>query len=65
MLHLYMCTKKKAIPFSLALRLRRICSTNKSYYGRTAELTSYLLKRGYNPPIQRATDIPRNLALQT
>ena len=39
---------KKAIPFSLALRLRRTCSTDKMFNARTAQLTTYLLKRGYN-----------------
>ena len=39
---------KKAIPFSLALRLRRICSTDATFHTRTAQLTTYLLKRGYN-----------------
>ena len=61
---------KKAIPFSLALRLRRICSTDETFNTRAAQLTTYLLKRGYNrnlvtKQIQRATDIPRRLALQT
>ena len=60
---------KKAIPFSLALRLRRICSTDHAFNTRTAELTSYLLKRGYNRnflsrQIKRAANIPRNVALQ-
>ena len=61
---------KKAIPFSLALRLRRICSTHEAFQTRTSELISYLLKRGYNlkflkEQIQRAADIPRHIALQT
>ena len=61
---------KKAIPFSLALRLRRICSTDETFNTRAAQLTTYLLKRGYNrnlvtKQIQRVTDIPRRLALQT
>ena len=61
---------KKAIPFSLALRLRRICSTYETFKTRAAELTTYLLKRGYNrnfltKQIQRAADIPRRLTLQT
>ena len=38
---------KKAIPFSLALRLRRICSTDETFnLRRAAQLTTYLLKRG-------------------
>ena len=36
---------KKAIPFSLALRLRRICSTDETFNLRAAQLTTYLLKR--------------------
>ena len=53
---------KKAIPFSLALRLRRICSTGATF-NRAAQLTTYLLKRGYNrnfvtKQIRRAFDRP-------
>ena len=60
---------KKAIPFSLALRLRRICSTDETFKIRTTELTTYLLKRGYKrdfvtKQIQRAADIPRIHTLQ-
>ena len=62
-------THKKAIPFSLALRLRRICSTDETFKIRTTELTTYLLKRGYKrnfvtKQIQRAADIPRTHTLQ-
>ena len=61
---------KNAIPFSLALRLRRICSTDETFNIRTAQLTTYLLKRGYKrnfvtKQIQRAANIPHRLALQT
>ena len=62
---------KKAIPFSLALRLRRICSSDETFINtRTARLATYLLKRGYKrnfvtKQIQRAADIPRSVALQT
>ena len=61
---------KKAIPFSLALRLRRICSTDETFNLRPAQLTTYLLKRGYKrnfvtKQIQRAANIPRTIALQT
>ena len=38
---------KKAIPFSLALRLRRICSTDETFKIRTTELTTYPLKGCY------------------
>ena len=61
---------KKAIPFSLALRLRRICSTDETFNLRAAQLTTYLLKRGYKrnfvtKQIQRAANIPRTITLQT
>ena len=39
---------KRAIPFSLALRLRRICSSDDTVTLRTNELKTYLNKRGYN-----------------
>ena len=56
-------------PFSLALLLRRICSTEETFTTRTTELTPYLLKRGYKrdfvtKQIQRAADIPRIHTLQ-
>ena len=38
---------KKAIPFSLALRLRRICSTDATFNTRAAQLTTYVLKHTY------------------
>ena len=37
---------KTAIPFSLALRLRRICSPDETFKRRTDELKSFLDKRG-------------------
>ena len=60
---------QKAIPFSLALRLRRICSTDETFKIRTTELTTYLLKRGYkrdfvSKQIQRAANIPHIHTLQ-
>ena len=39
---------KRAIPFSLAFRLCRICSSNETFTLRTNELKSYLNERGYN-----------------
>ena len=39
---------KKAIPFSLALRLHRICSTDAKFKHRINELKTYLLARDYN-----------------
>ena len=59
----------KAFPFSLALRLRRICSADETFDLRAAQLTTYVLKRGYKrnfvtKQIQPA-NIPRRIALQT
>jgi len=55
---------KRSIPYSLALRLRRICSNHDSYIMRTTELMDYLVRRGYDKTflktqIQRASDVPR------
>ena len=46
---------KRAIPFSLALRLRRICSTSETFTLRTNELIDYFLQR----EIQRVNSITR------
>ena len=59
---------KRAIPFSLALRLSRICSNPDNYKLRTNELIDYLANRGYDKTflktqIQRASDIIRTDAL--
>ena len=59
---------KRAIPFSLALTLRRICSTDETFTFRANELMTYLHKRGYNryfrrQEITRAKNITRNEAL--
>ena len=56
---------KRAIPFSLALRLRRICSNPDNYKLRTNELIDCLANRGYDKTflktqIQRASDILRS-----
>ena len=61
---------KKAIPFSLALRLRRICSTDAKFALRLNELRTYLLARGYcntflDSQFKRATNISRTEALRT
>ena len=55
---------KCTIPFSLPLRLRRICSNPDNYKLRTNELIDYLANRGYGKTflktqIQRASDILR------
>ena len=60
---------KRAIPFSLALRLRRICSTNETFTLRTNERIDYPYKRGYNRyflqrEIQRVNNITRTEALK-
>ena len=59
---------KEAIPFSQALRMRRICSSNDDFQKRCAELKSHLLRRGYEPSfvqeqIERASLIRREDAL--
>ena len=61
---------KKAIPFSLALRIRRICSTDTNFTLRLNELRTYLLARGYgntflDSQFKRATNISRTEALHT
>ena len=61
--------QKKAIPYSLALRLRRICSKDDFFKHRSAELLSYLTKRGYKDrfvkeQILKAKQIPRSETLQ-
>ena len=38
---------KKSLPFSLALRLRRICSSNNTFQQRLEELKQLLLRRGF------------------
>ena len=60
---------KRSIPYSLALRLRRICSTETSFDNRATELKNYLTKRRYKDnfvkeQIRRAKRISRNEALQ-
>ena len=61
---------KKAILFSLALRLRRICSTDAKFKHCINELKTYLFARGYNnnfleKQFLRAANISRTNALQT
>lgn len=58
---------RKSIPYSLALCLLWICSTETSFDLRWKELLSYLTKRGYKEMIvkdqvRRAKQIPRNKA---
>ena len=60
---------KTSITYSLALRLRRICSNDHSFNKRKDELTNYLTNRGYKrkfitTKINKASIIPRHTALQ-
>ena len=55
--------------YSLALRLRRICSTEERFEARVVELGQKLLDRQYNKAIidagiQRAREVPRSEALK-
>ena len=57
-----------SIPFSLGLRIVRICSSTKNRDTRINELKNVLLKRGYpeklvDRGIQKAKNIPRKIAL--
>ena len=59
----------KNIPYSLALRIRRICSTNALCEIRFKELKEMLLSRQYRPKsidsaIEKVKLIPRSQALQ-
>ena len=59
---------KKSIPYSLAFRLVRICSTKHALDRRLNELKEHLLSRGFPLPIvdsaiKRALQSPRNRAL--
>ncbi|XP_068741769.1 uncharacterized protein [Montipora capricornis] len=56
------CTK--AIPFGVATRIRRNCSTIEKFDQRSEEYQTYLVERGYNPAevnkqFLRAKDLPR------
>ena len=60
--HPYRCMS--TIPYSQALRLRRICSEDDNYLFRTKELATFLTNRGYEKSevqqqIDRATNIER------
>ena len=59
---------KNSLPYSLALRLRRICSTEHLFSLRTDEMKQHLLKRGYtkgciNDAINKASQVPRREAI--
>ena len=56
---------KKGIPYSQALRLKRICSETSSFDKHCNDLEGFLLERGYSSKlvqkeILRARKIPRN-----
>ena len=60
---------KKSIPYSQALRLRRICSEEGDFIKRTSELKQYLYDRGYekklvDEQIDKASKVNRDEALQ-
>ena len=60
---------KGTIPFSLALRLRRICSTDIFFSKRCQELINFLQSRGYSrrflkTEINRVSNIPRQETLK-
>ena len=61
---------KQSIPYSLALRLRRICSEDETYKFRTKQLLQYLTKRGYktkqtHKQIRKASKKTRQDCLKT
>ena len=67
-LQVILIARKKSIPYSLALRSRRICLKDDFFDTRSTELERYLTKRGYKnnfvkSQISRAKSIPRNDSL--
>ena len=59
----------RAIPYGVATRIRRNCSTDETFSKRSAEYQSYLYNRGYNPGLvsqqfEKAQSIPRETLLQ-
>ena len=59
---------KKAIAYSQALRIRRICSTDTLYKRRSSELRKHLVSRGHSErrvqlAINRALNVPRHTLL--
>ena len=61
---------KQSIPFSMALRLRRICLTDEFFNARSSALTTHLIKRGYKhrlvkDAVEKVRQIPRSRALET
>ena len=61
---------KQSISFSMALRLRRICSSDEFFNTRSNALTTHLIKRGYQhrflkEEMEKVRQIPRSKALET
>ena len=60
---------KSSLPYSLAFRLNRICSSPETLKGRIDELEGFLQSRGYpesviKSQISKALEIPRSVALE-
>jgi hypothetical protein len=60
---------KRSLPYCLAFRLRRICSSDDTLHNRISELKTHLLHRGYphsviNKDVQKALQVSRSDALQ-
>ncbi|XP_072048770.1 uncharacterized protein [Amphiura filiformis] len=60
---------KQSLPYGLAFRLRRICSSDDVLATRVDQLKQHLLDRGYpakviQKQIQKAIDVPRSEALE-
>ena len=60
---------KGSLPYGLALRLHRICSSDDLFFTRTKEVKQHLLKRGYtkgciNDAINEASKVPREASLK-
>ena len=58
----------KAIPFGVATRVKRNCSTPESFDKRSTEYQSFLINRGYNPnhvkqQFEKVRSIPREVLL--
>lgn len=59
----------RAIPYGVATRHRRNCSTDEAFDKRSSEYQGYLHNRGYNPSLvsqqfEKAQSIPRKTLLQ-
>ena len=59
----------RAIPYGVATRIRRNCSTQEAFSKRSSEYKGYLCNRGYNPSLvsqqfEKAQSIPRQTLLQ-